>query len=89
MSDARRIAGLLLIAVSSVVLTGVQPDGGGSAGVYIVVVIAAMRLPLTPALAVSGFVLGGEVLVTALVVEEPGGKISGLLFSVIPWFFAR
>jgi signal transduction histidine kinase len=85
-SDARRLAGLLLIAISTVVLTGVQPDGGGSAGVYIVVVIAAMRLPLVPALAISGLVLGGEVLVTALVVPDPGAKISGLLFSVIPWF---
>jgi signal transduction histidine kinase len=83
---ARRFAGLTLLAVASVVLTGVQPDGGGSAGVYIVVVIAAMRLPLWPALAVSGLVLGGEIVVTALVVEDADAKISGLLFSVIPWF---
>jgi signal transduction histidine kinase len=82
----RRYAGLVLIGASSIVLTGVQPDGAGSAGVYIVVVISAMRLPLLPAVAISGLTLGGEVLVTALVVDDPGGKISGLLFSVIPWF---
>ena len=85
-TTARRFGGLTLLAVASIVLTGVQPDGGGSAGVYIVVVIAAMRLPLWPALAVSALVLGGEVLVTALVVDDAEAKISGLLFSVIPWF---
>ena len=83
---ARRFGGLALIAVSSVVLTGVQPDGAGSAGVYIVVVISAMRLPVWPALAVSALALGGEIAVTALAVDNPGGKISGLVFSVVPWF---
>jgi signal transduction histidine kinase len=86
MPDRRRYVGLGLIGASSVVLTGVQPDGAGSAGVYIVVVIAAMRLAFWPAVALSALTLGGEVVVTALFVEDAGGKISGLLFSVIPWF---
>jgi signal transduction histidine kinase len=84
--ELRRLAGLALIGASSVVLTAVQPDGAGSAGVYIVVVIAAMRLPLVPAAVVSGLTIAGEVLATALFVEDPGGHISGILFSVIPWF---
>src|SRR3954452_1122573 len=81
MPDSRRLGGLSLIAVSSVVLTGVQPHGGGSAGVYVVVVIAAMRLPLPAAVAVSAVVLGGEVLVTALAVPDSGGKFRGMPFS--------
>ena len=84
--ESRRLAGLVLIGASSIVFAALQPDGAGSAGVYIVVVIAAMRLPLLPAAIVSGLTVGGEVLVTALFVEDPGGHISGILFSVIPWF---
>ena len=86
MSALRRIAGLTLVAASSIVLTGVQPDGAGAAGIYIVVVIAAMRLELWPALAVCGLALAGEVVVAAVVLDEPGAKISGLLWSVVPWF---
>ena len=86
MSDARRIAGLALIGAATVVLAAVQPESGGYAGVYIVVVIAAMRLPLRPALAVAGLTLAGIVVAAAVVRDEPGAHISGLLFSVIPWF---
>jgi signal transduction histidine kinase len=86
MSDLRRAAGLVVIGASSVLLTAVQPDGAGSAGVYIVVVIAAMRLPLWPAAAISALTVIGEIVATSIVVEEPGGQISGLLFSIIPWF---
>src|SRR3954470_16188358 len=86
MPDAQRFAGLALIGASGVVLTGLQPDGAGSAAVYLVVVISAMRLPLVPAAIVSGLALGGEILVTALFIDDAGAKISGLLFSVIPWF---
>src|SRR4051794_3535264 len=52
MPDEQRLAGVLLIAVSGIVLTAVQPKGAGSAAVYLVVIIAAMRLPLWPAAAV-------------------------------------
>src|SRR6476646_8427910 len=86
MPDARRLMGLGLVAVSGIALTAVQPKGAGSAAVYIVVVIAAMRLPFWPAAAISAFALGGEVVATALVVDQPGDKISGLLFSIVPWF---
>src|SRR4051794_16017691 len=86
MTEWRRLGGLTLIGAASVALAGVQPDGAGSAAVYVVVVVAAMRLPIRPALAITALIVGGEVLVTALFVPESGGKISGLLFSVIPWF---
>jgi signal transduction histidine kinase len=86
MPDARRIAGLVLIGAASVTLGAIQPDSGGYAGVYIVVVIAAARLPLAPGLAVAGLTLAGNVVVAAVVRDEPGAHISGLLFSVVPWF---
>ena len=67
-------------------LTAVQPKGAGSAAVYFVVIIAAMRLPRGPRRAISALALGGEIVATAIVVDEPGDKIIGLLFSIIPWF---
>ena len=48
MSDRQRLAGLVLLGAGSVALTGLQPDSGGYAGVYVVVVVAAARLPRTP-----------------------------------------
>jgi signal transduction histidine kinase len=86
MSDARRIAGLVLLGGASIALTGLQPQSGGFAGIYVVVVVAAARLPRTPALIVSGAALAGEIVVIALTYDEAGGKISGLIFSVVPWF---
>src|SRR3954447_5071947 len=86
MTEWRRLGGLTLIGAASVAPTGVQPDGARSAAGYVVVVVAAMRLPIRPALAITALIVGGEVLVTALFVPESGGKISGLLFLVIPWF---
>ena len=86
MSELRRGAGLVVVGASSVLLTAAQPDGAGSAGVYIVVVIAAMRLPLWPAAAISAATVAGEIVAATIVIEEPGAQISGLLFSIIPWF---
>ena len=48
MSDARRDRRAGADRRASIVLGAVQPDSGGYAGVYIVVVIAAARLPLGP-----------------------------------------
>jgi signal transduction histidine kinase len=88
MSDARRIAGLLILAAGCVALTGLQPDSGGYAGIYVVVVVAAARLPLKPGLIVAGVALAGEIVVIALTQDDGSGgaHISGLIFSVVPWF---
>ena len=75
-----------MIGAASIVLGAIQPDSGGYAGVYIVVVIAAARLPLGTGLAVAGLTLAGVVVAAAVVRDEPGAHISGLLFSVVPWF---
>ena len=67
-------------------LTALQPNGGGYAGVYVVVVVSAARLDRTPAMIVSGATLVGEILVLALAQNDSTAHITGLLFSVVPWF---
>ena len=49
--------------------------------------VAAARLPRTPALVVGGATLVGEVVALALTRDVAAAHISGLLFSVLPWFF--
>jgi signal transduction histidine kinase len=85
--EPARIAGIALVGAASVALTALQPDGAGYAGVYFVVVISAARLPRTPAMVLSGATLGGEIVALALTHDVAAAHISGLLFSVIPWFF--
>jgi signal transduction histidine kinase len=85
--DRTRLAGIATLGAASVALTALQPDGAGYAGIYFVVVIAAARLPRNAGLAVSGATLGGEVIALALTRDVAVAHISGLLFSVIPWFF--
>jgi signal transduction histidine kinase len=82
-----RTAGIATLGAASVALTALQPDGAGYAGIYFVVVVAAARLPRDAALAVSGATLVGEVVALALTRDVAAAHISGLLFSVIPWFF--
>jgi signal transduction histidine kinase len=86
MSEAQRIAGLVVLGAGCVALTGLQPDSGGYAGIYLVVVVAAARLPLRPGLIVAGGALAGEIVVVALTRDAATAHISGLIFSVVPWF---
>jgi signal transduction histidine kinase len=85
--DRTRFAGIATVGAASIALTALQPDGAGYAGVYFVVVVAAARLPRTPALVVGGATLVGEVVALALTRDVAAAHISGLLFSVLPWFF--
>jgi len=86
--DRQRIAGLAIVATASCVLGGVQPDGGGYAGIYFVVVIAGIHLERRPGLIVSGLTLVAECAVIALTNENAAAAhIIGLFFSVVPWFF--
>jgi signal transduction histidine kinase len=86
--SGRRFAGLVAAAVGSCVLTAVQPDSAGFAGIYYVVVIAGIRLPNRLGLWVAGGALATECAVMALTRsgDDASGAIAGLLFSVIPWF---
>ena len=86
-ADRTRLAGIATVGAASVALTALQPDGAGYAGVYFVVVVAAARLPRTPALAISAATLAGEIVALALTREVAAAHIGGLLFSVLPWFF--
>jgi signal transduction histidine kinase len=85
--DRTRFAGIATVGAASIALTALQPDGAGYAGVYFVVVVAAARLPRNPALVVGGATLAGEVVALALTRDVAAAHISGLLFSVLPWFF--
>jgi signal transduction histidine kinase len=81
----RRFAGLVLIGASSCLLAGFQPDGGGFAGIYFVMVIGGMWLERTAALVVCGGSIAALVAVMIFADHHPAA-VAGLLFSVIPWF---
>jgi signal transduction histidine kinase len=78
---------VVVVGVGSIALTALQPDGAGFAGVYFVVVVSASYLPRTTAIIVSGATLAGEIVALALTHDVAAAHISGLLFSVLPWFF--
>jgi signal transduction histidine kinase len=80
----RRFVGLLILGTSSCVLAAAQPDGGGFAAIYFVMVIGGMRLDRDAAIVVCGGSLAA--LVAVLAIEGNPAQIAGLLFSVIPWF---
>jgi signal transduction histidine kinase len=86
MGDVQRVVGLVILGAGCVALTGLQPDSGGFAGIYVVMVVAAARLPLRPALVIAGAALAGEVVVIALTRDAATAHIVGLVFSVVPWF---
>ena len=80
-----RPLGLLLVAVASWVLTYYQPDGAAIGGVYVVVVIAALRLPVPVSLPIAALAVAGE-LVAVSTAEHPAGARIGLITSIIPWY---
>lgn len=80
-----RVAALLAMTVASLALAAVQPEGGGYAGVYFVLVIAGLGLTRVPALLLCGATVSALVAILALEGAHPG-VISGILFSLIPWF---
>jgi signal transduction histidine kinase len=84
--NGQRLAALLTAAAGTCLLTAVQPRSAGFAGIYYVVVISGMRLPGRLGLAVAGLTLGAEVAVMSLTSDTAAGSVSGLLFSVVPWF---
>jgi signal transduction histidine kinase len=80
-----RFAGLALLGFASCLLAAVQPDGAGYAGVYFVMALGGIRLGRGAAI----IVCGGSVaaLVAILIVQDTNpAVISGLLFSLLPWF---
>ena len=81
-----RIAALLVLTASMVALTALQPDGLAFGAVYYIVIVSAVRLPLVPALLISGLAVIAECVVIGLRVDEPAGAVISIASSVIPWF---
>jgi hypothetical protein len=71
LSDARRIAGLVLVAAAAVLLTIVQPDGAMVGAIYYVVIVAAIALEARAALLVSAVAVAAEC--GALAIAGPFG----------------
>jgi signal transduction histidine kinase len=80
-----RAIGLSLVGVATLIFAAVQPDSAGYAGVYFVMAIGGIRLPRDAAILICGGTVAGLVLIQLLEHENPA-VISGLLFSVLPWF---
>jgi signal transduction histidine kinase len=83
---ARRIAGLLLVTAASWLLIAVQPEGIAFGAIYYVVIMAALRLDLVPALAISGVAVVGGAAMVAQAADDPWGAVISIVLSVIPWF---
>jgi signal transduction histidine kinase len=83
----RRLAGLVTVAAASCVLTGLHPDSGSVAGIYVVVIIAALRLRWPAAYVVAGLAIAAETAVLALTADQFEGSEIAFLSSVVPWFF--
>jgi signal transduction histidine kinase len=82
----RRLVALTLVGAASVALTALQTEGAAISGVYLVPIIAALRLPRAQAVAVSALTIGGEMVALALTHPAPTGPILTLGFSMVPWF---
>jgi signal transduction histidine kinase len=82
----RRAAGLLTVGAATCILTALQPDGAAYGALYYVVVVAALRLELVPALLVSGLVVTAQCVVVGFRADEPVGAVVSVAASVIPWF---
>ncbi|MGI8802282.1 MAG: sensor histidine kinase [Solirubrobacteraceae bacterium] len=82
--DRRRIAGLLAITASSLVLAAVQPDGMWAASPYFVGVVAAMRLPKRAGVRVFALSLLSLAVVAA--VRSDLASVASALVGAVPWF---
>src|SRR3954454_16408589 len=80
-----RFLGLALVGVATLIFAAVQPDSAGYAGVYFVMAIGGIRLSRDAAIVICGGTVAGLVAILLIEGENPA-TISGLLFSVLPWF---
>jgi signal transduction histidine kinase len=82
----RTVAGLVLVAASACLLIRVQPEGIAFGALYYVVIVAASRLELVPALGVSGAAVAAGAAMLAQEAEVPSEAVISIVLSVIPWF---
>jgi signal transduction histidine kinase len=81
-----RIVALLVLTASAVVLSALQPNSLAFGAVYYIVIVAALRLDLMPALLVSGVAVTGVCVAIGSRVDESAGAVISIASSVIPWF---
>jgi signal transduction histidine kinase len=81
-----RLAGLIAVGVASCVLMVLQPEGAALTGVYLVVIISALRLPRPLAWIVGSVFVVAATVILAVGTEHPEGAEFAFLISVVPWF---
>jgi signal transduction histidine kinase len=82
----RTVAGLLLVVASACLLIRVQPEGIAFGALYYVVIVAASRLDLVPALGLSGTAVVAGAAMLAQEADVPTEAVISIVLSVIPWF---
>jgi signal transduction histidine kinase len=85
-SDVRRVAGLVALGAATCALIALQPNSVVYGAAYYVVIAAALRLNLVPALIIAGLMVAGASVAIGLTVEDPYATIASLYVSVVPWF---
>jgi len=86
LSRGRNIVGLAVLTAAGCLLSGLHPDGGAVVGIYVVVIVAALRLPAPASFVVAGVAIAAETAVLALTADQFEGSELVFLSSVIPWF---
>ena len=85
-SQPMRLAALVVLTASMVALTAFQPAGLAFGVVYYIAIVAAVALPLAPALLIAGLAVTAECVAIGLRIDEPAGAVISIASSVIPWF---
>ena len=83
----RASAGLLVVTAAGCALSGLHPDGGGVVALYVVVIIAALRIRAPVSWLLVAVAVVAETAVLALTANQFEGAEIAFLSSVIPWFF--
>jgi signal transduction histidine kinase len=84
--DGWRAGSLAVILAGSLVLSAVQPHSGAIGGIYIVVIVAALRLRPRASIVVAGVAILAEALVIGLTRDDASGAIVGLVMTLVPWY---
>jgi signal transduction histidine kinase len=85
-SDAWRIAWLLVTGAAMVGLTVLQPESAHVGIAYYIVIVAAIRLDTVPGVIVSAIVVVAECITLGFVADDPTGAIISVVASITPWY---
>jgi signal transduction histidine kinase len=84
--DLPRVAGLVALGAATCALIALQPNTVVYGAAYYVVIAAALRLDLVPALIIAGLMLAGASVAIGFTVDDPYTTIASIYVSVVPWF---